>query len=128
MTAVIGLALATSGCGGPTQAGSPGAADCSSQIRSGGVVFSSYGSTDQSGSEHGTALEAVCEDVGRDARGSVFTGDSRQVTTYRFAGYPASRVLGILRSPGDEYEVFVAESVSPEDRDRIHRELGKPEQ
>ena len=123
VTAVICLGLAPSGCGGLTQAGSSAAADCNSQIRSGGVVFSSYGSTDRSGSEHGTALEAVCEDVGKDARGSVFTDDSQLVTTYRVAGYPATQVLGIERGQLDGYEVFVAESVSSGDRDRILREL-----
>ena len=123
----MGLALATTACGGVTGGGASGAADCTSQIRSDGAVFTSYGSTDQSGSEHGVALEAVCEDGGQDARGSVFTDGSREVTTYRFPGHPPSEVLGVRHGGGSGYSFFVADSVSPDDRDRIQRELEKRE-
>ena len=127
MAFVLVLALSTSACDGLPGGGSSGAADCSSQIKSDGAVFSSHGYTDHSGSEYGAALEAECEDVGENARGSVFIDKSRRVTTYRFVGYPPAQVLGVRYSQVEGYAVFVADSVSRKDRDRIYQELDQPE-
>jgi hypothetical protein len=123
---MVVFGFSTGACGGPEAGGSAGAADCTAQIQSDGVVFTSYGYTSNTGSKYGIALEAVCEDVGADARGSVFTDESRQVTTYRFPGYPPSQVLGVRYSPDEDFAVFVADSVSPNDQDRIYRELSQP--
>ena len=126
-TAALAFLLATSGCGDPTGGGSAGTADCPDRIRCEGAVFTSYGYTSRAGRGHGSALEAVCEDTGNDARGSVFTDESRLVATYRFAGYPPSEVLGVKIGRIDGLAVFVADSVSAEERDRIYRELERPE-
>jgi hypothetical protein len=121
------LGLATSACTGPVgagPAGSAGSADCTTKIRAEGTVFSSYGFTRRDATRNGLAQESVCEDVGARARGSVFTAESRQVATYRIDGYPPSRVLGVRYPHLPHLAVYVADSVSPADRDRIYRELG----
>jgi hypothetical protein len=121
MTALaLVLGLLTSACDG---LGPGGSADCGTQIKVGDTVFSSYGYTNRDATEHGVALESVCEDVGADARGAVFTDESRRVTTFRFEGYPATEVLGVRFGDQPKLAVFVADSVSPDDQDRIYREL-----
>jgi hypothetical protein len=123
VTTALALGLLTSACGGQVGAGPAGSADCSTQIRADGVVFSSYGFTRHDATEHGVARESVCEDVGSHARGSVFTGESRHLTTYRIYGYPPSQVLGVRYPHLPRLAVFVADSVGHADRDRIYREL-----
>ncbi|MCB0907901.1 MAG: hypothetical protein KDB63_12380 [Nocardioidaceae bacterium] len=105
--------------GGP----SSGSADCGTLLSSDGVVFSERGTTERHAEPFGTALRSVCEDVGRNARGAVFTDDSRTLTTYRFAGYPASEVLGVRYRDDGPFIVFIADSVTAHDRDQIAREL-----
>ena len=105
--------------GGP----SSGSADCGILIKSDGIVFAEVGATRRHGEPFGTAAESVCEDVGRNARGAVFTDASRTLTTYRFAGYPASEVLGVRYRDEGPFAVFIADSLGEHDRDQIAREL-----
>lgn len=62
--------------------------------------------------------------MGEDAAGSVFPDNARQVTAWRFDGYSPERVLGV-RFGDDQFAVFVADSVGPEESERIRRELSR---
>ncbi len=125
LVATVLLVIATAACSsrgdGHSAGGSP--ADCQTQIRSGGVDFTSYGSTTRQASRYGTAKSSTCDDVGEDVAGSVFTENSPQITTFKFAGHPPSQVLGVKSAHVDGFEVFVADSVSAEVRDRIYDDL-----
>ena len=118
------VAVAASACSVLGGGGSVATADCGTRIRSAGVVFTSSGFIRQGGTAYGTALESVCEDVGKDARGSVFTDESRRLTVFRFAGYPPSQVLGARSARVRGFEVFVADTLDRDERDRIFEELG----
>lgn len=115
----VTLTFAVSGCAGT---GSQTSGDCSAQVRADGIVYTSYGYTERNATKHSRAEEADCEDVGQDAAGSVFPESPRHVTTWTFAKYPAAKVLGV-RSGQDSFAVFVADSVPPEERERIYEEL-----
>jgi hypothetical protein len=118
----VGLVIVVTGC---ASAGDPSSSsDCASQIRADGVVYTSHGFTDRGGAEHGSAERASCDDVGEDAQGSVFDGDSGRVTTWTIEGYSPSDVLGV-RFDTDSFEVFVSDAVSPRERDRIYEDLGR---
>lgn len=119
----VALLAAACGVGGARHTGT---ADCSSRIKADGAVYESHGSTRHRAVEQGVAREADCEDVGAGARGSVFTEDSREVTTYRFPGYPPTQVLGVRYGEAKELAVFVADTVNGADRERIHRQLARP--
>lgn len=123
VTALL-VGVAASGCG-VSGGGPETAADCASQIQVDGVVYTSHGFTSRAARAYGEALEAVCEDVGVNPRGSVFTDDSRTVPTYRFPGHPPDQVLGVDDGADGELGVFVADSVSRVDRDRIYEELSQ---
>ena len=112
-------AFVVTGCAG---AGSHTAGDCSAQVRADGVVYTSHGYTERNATEHSTAEEADCEDVGQDAAGSVFPESPHRVTTWTFARYPAAKVLGVWSGKGS-FAVFVADSVPPEERERIYEDL-----
>ncbi|MET0526248.1 MAG: DUF6281 family protein [Nocardioides sp.] len=101
-----------------------GASDCAAQIRSEGVVYTSHGFTDQEGAKYAAAEEATCDDVGSDAKGSVFAGDSRSVTTWTFDGYSPAHVLGV-RLDADSFAIYVSDSVDPAERDRIYEDLAR---
>jgi hypothetical protein len=105
--------------GGP----SSGSADCGTLIKSDGIVFAEGGTTSRHAERFGTAAQSVCEDVGANARGAVFTDESRTLTTYRFAGYPASEVLAVRFRADGPFSVFIADSLSDHDRHQIAREL-----
>jgi len=117
--AVVGTAAVFAVTGGPPE----GSADCGTEIKADGVVFVDAGATSRHAEAYGTALRSVCEDVGRNARGAVFTDESRTLTTYRFAGYPASEVLAVRYRDHGPFAVFIADSVSDHDREQIAREL-----
>lgn len=123
---LLSFVVVTSGCGLLMSDDSTASGKCVWRIKSGDVVFTSYGETQRDAQEYGDALEAECEDTGPDARGSVFTKGSRTVTTYRFDGYPPSQVLGVTfgDSPSDGLGVFMPNSVSADERERILRDLG----
>lgn len=125
LSLVLLIGLLTSACDGPVTPEPVGTRDCTTRIKADGIVFSSYGATRHHASKHGVALEAECEDVGADARGSVFTDRSRTVTIYRIDGYPPSEVLGVKDRHLRQLAVFVADTVSRHDRDRILRELAR---
>lgn len=116
------LTAVAAGCGSTEDGGV--AADCSSQIRVDDTVYTSYGFTDRHGTTYESADQASCEDVGEDARGSVFTDEPPQVATWTFRGYPSDEVLGV-RFDADSFEVYVADSVAPADRERIYEELAR---
>lgn len=123
---LVCVVVMTSGCGLLGPGDSTALGKCVWRIKADDVVFTSYGETQHAAQEYGDALEAECEDTGADARGSVFTESSRAVTTYRFEGYPPSQVLGVTfgGSPSDGLGVFMSDSVSADERERILRELG----
>lgn len=106
---------------GPTSE-SATASDCTTQIRVGSAVYSSYGTTQRPASRHVEAERAVCEDVGRDARGSVFPAQPEHVAAWRFPGYPPSKVLAV-RYDTDSFHVFTADSLPDAERDRILEDL-----
>jgi Family of unknown function (DUF6281) len=120
---VVVVAFLLAGCASGTKAPEESAAyECTSQIRLHGVIYSGYGYTDQEATSLGTADEAVCHDVGRDARGSVFPDDPHQVAVWTFAGYAPDQVLGV-RLGEESFVVFIAESVPRHQADRIVSEL-----
>ncbi len=115
------LTVAVAGCGLAGESGT--ANDCYLQVRSGGIVYTQVAmDTDHRAKEFASAEMADCDDVGVDARGSVFPEDPRWVDTWQFAEYPTDEVLGV-RLGQDTMSVFVADSVSPEDRDRLAEKL-----
>jgi Family of unknown function (DUF6281) len=119
----VTVAFLVAGCASGTKAPEGAAAyECTSQIRLHGVTYSGYGYTDQEATSLGTAGEAVCDDVGRDAPGSVFPDDPQQVAVWGFAGYASDQVLGV-RFGQDLFVVFIAESVPRHQADRILSEL-----
>lgn len=101
----------------------PTSGDCAAQVRADGIVYTSYGHTEQPATQHSSAQEADCSDVGPDAEGAVFPATARLVTTWRFADYPPAKVVGVRSDSGDTFAVFVADSVSPQERDRIFADL-----
>ena len=115
------LVLGTAGC----QEAATVAVDCQAQIRVDGTTFTSYGSTRRDADKHGTADQAECHDTGQNPAGSVFPDKPQQVETWRFAGYPSAEVLGV-RSGGDGFEVYVADSLARAERARMLEELGEP--
>lgn len=119
---VVALALAATGCGVNTPSTAISTADCADQMRSGGVVYTAYGITDHPARRYATADRADCHDTGTDPRGSVFPDSPDQVATWTFRGYPSDKVLGVRRG-GSSFEVFVADSVPPSERDRISQAL-----
>ena len=101
------------------------AADCQLQLRADGAEYTSYGYTAREAVRHGTAEQASCDDVGEEARGSVFAGGD-QVGTWTFAGYEPGEVLGV-RFDASSFAVYVADTVAADERDRIYEELGPAE-
>ena len=117
------LALGAVGGCGLIGGGSSGSADCGTLIKAEGTVFTAVGSSSRHAERYSTALETVCEDVGRNARGAVFTDEARTLTTYRFPVYSTSEVLGVRFGDEGALTVFVADSINAHDRDQIAREL-----
>ena len=123
---VVAFALVLAGCSANRTDEAAGAADCSRQVRVGGVVYASYGYGERAGTRYAAADVADCDDVGPSPAGSVFRDHPTQVTTWTFQGYQPGKVLGV-RVDSDSYAIFVAESVPREERDRIFRALSEPE-
>ena len=121
--ATVAVTLSLIGTGCAENSGSQTSSDCSAQVRADGIVYTSYGFTESSPTKFSLVEEADCEDVGQDAAGSVFSESPRTVMTWRFAGYPPVKVLGVRSGNTDSFAVFVADSVPPEERDRIYNEL-----
>ena len=121
----VTLAFSLAGCASSTKAPEGSTAyECTSQIRWHGVIYNGYGYTDQEATRLGTADEAACHDVGRDAPGSVFPDDPHQVAVWTFAGYASDQVLGV-RFGQDSFAVFIAESLPRPQGDRILSELSE---
>ena len=120
-TVAMTLSFVVTGCA--ENGGSQTSSDCSAQVRADGIVYTSYGFTESSATKFSSAEAADCEDVGRDAAGSVFSESPPTVTTWRFAGYPPVKVLGVRSGNTDSFAVFVADSVPPEERNRIYKDL-----
>jgi len=112
--------LAIAGC---SLAGESGAAnDCNSQVRVGDVVYTAVGQTDRATTRLSTAEAADCDDTGDDPRGSVFPEGPRLVETWELTGHATDEVLGV-RADKDSVEVFIADSLPPEVRDRLTQDL-----
>lgn len=103
--------------------GSPTSRDCSARVRAKGIVYTSQGFTERSATRYSSAESADCEDTGPDAAGSVFPEAPRHVTTWTFGSYPPGKVLGVRSGKTDSYAVFVADTVSPVERERIYQDL-----
>lgn len=82
----------------------------------------SSGTTEWKATRRGTADQAECHDVGRNAAGSVFPDVPAQVRTWAFEGYSAEEVLGV-RYGTDGFGVFIADTVPPEERKTIYADL-----
>lgn len=119
----VALVIVVTGCAG--NGGSPTSAACATQVRADGIVYTSYAYTEHSATKHSPAEESDCEDVGLDAAGSVFPESPRLVTTWTFANYPPAKVLGVRLGNTDSFAVFVADSVSPKERDRIYEDFAR---
>jgi hypothetical protein len=117
----VTVAFGAAGCS--DSGGAQSAADCAAQVRADGIVYTSHGYTERGATEHSSAEEAVCEDVGPDAAGSVFPAAPSLVTTWTFKGFPAAKVLGVRSGDTSTFAVFVADSVPAQERDRIYQHL-----
>lgn len=117
----VALSLALSGCANGER--SPSSSDCQAQVRAAGIVYTSYGSTGRSATKLSSAEVADCDDVGVDPAGSIFPESPRTVATWRFASYSPSRVLGVRSGSADSFTVYVADSVSQEERRQIYKGL-----
>jgi hypothetical protein len=102
----------------------PSTADCASQVRAEGALYTSHDYTDRNATRYSTADAAECHDVGNDAAGSVYPEHPGQVMTCTFLGYPPEKVRGV-RFDHDSYAVFVTDSVQGAERG-IFRELQRP--
>ncbi len=100
------------------------ASDCTRQIRVGSTVYSSFGATERRASRHTKAERADCEDVGHNARDSVFPEEPELVTAWNFATYPSEKVLAV-RYDRDSFFVFTADSLSASERDQILKDLSQ---
>jgi hypothetical protein len=112
--------VASGGCSGDPQS----SADCAAQVRADGVVYTSNGTTEHRASRYASAERADCHDVGNDAAGSVFPDEPDRVATWTFEGYAPTKVLGVRYSK-DAFGVFVADSVSAEESQRIYADLAR---
>jgi hypothetical protein len=82
-------------------------------------VYTARGSSEASARKLGEAEVASCDDMGDDARGSYFPDDAKRVTTWEFEGYPPEDVLGIQLEEGGLWSVYVSDSVTPDERERL---------
>ncbi len=119
---VVCSSLAVAAASACSASGSQSSADCAEQVRTDSVVYTSHGVTERQPRRHASAERAECEDVGKDAAGSVFPDDPTRVATWAFDGYPPAAVLGVRYGNGS-FGVFIADSLSVEERERIHEDL-----
>lgn len=113
------ISLVATGC---SQAAPQSAVDCPDQIRAEAAVYTWHGSAEQHATAHATADLAECDDAGEDPQGSVFPADPAQVRTWTFDGHPSAKVLGVA-NPDGSFGVFIADSVTPDERERIVLDL-----
>lgn len=90
-----------------------------------GVVYVEAGFSEHNAARVGKADEADCEDVGEDARGSVFPDDPRQVTVWAFEGLDPRRVIGLRQGDGT-FRYLIAERVPKSETARISDVLTQP--
>ena len=100
------------------------AGDCTTQIRVGSTVYSSYGATERRARRHTKAERADCQDVGQNARGSVFPEQPELVTAWKIPTYPPEKVLAVRYDRGSFF-VFTADSLPASERDQILQELSQ---
>ena len=122
--AVCAAVVVLGGCSG--DACEPSTADCSSQVRIGERVYTSHGFTERAATRFAKADVAECQDTGCDPKGSVFSGEPTQMTVWSFEGYSTDQVVG-TRFDDDSYAVFVADSDSDQEAERLLQELASPE-
>ena len=118
------LVVASMVLGGCSNGGATDA-DCQQQVRLDGVVYAGWSVTEEDAQRFGEAEVADCDDTSEDAKGSYFAGEPEHVTVWSFDGYPPNRVLGV-RFDKQSYTMFIDESLSGRDRDRIIRQLRTP--
>lgn len=105
-----------------SETGPQSSADCASQIRLDGVVYTSFGTSSHEAERHVEADEAECDDTGRDARSSVFEDNPSRVRTWVFERYRPEEVLGVQYGK-NSFGVFVADTVAPDEQERIYADL-----
>lgn len=111
-------ALALTGC----STHETGVSDCTTQIRVGSTVYSSYGFVERRAIRHTSAERADCEDVGEDATGSVFPEVPDEVRTWTFPGFSADEVVGV-RFDASSFEVFIADPLPDGERERLFEQM-----
>lgn len=120
---MLALAFFLAACAEDANAPEGSAAyECTPQIRFDGVIYTAYDYTDRGATKFGTADEADCHDVRREAPGSVFPNDPQQVAVWTFGAYSSEQVLGVRFGP-DSFTVFIADSVPRDQAERITRAL-----
>lgn len=117
----LAASLALVGC----STDEPSTSDCTTQIKVGSTVYSSYGFVDRPAVRHTSAERADCEDVGEDARGSVFPAEPEQVMAWTFPGFSPDEVVG-LRFDESSFEVFIADPLPDGERERLFEQLSVP--
>lgn len=115
---LVVASIMLSGC----STGGASEADCQQQVRLDGVVYTGWSVAEVDAQRFGEAEVADCDDTDEDARGSYFAEEPEYVAVWSFDGYPPEHVLGV-RFDKRSYTVFVDESLSDRDRDRIIRQL-----
>ena len=117
---VVTLAGVTS-CSGETLA----TEDCAQELRFGGAVYTGYHATGARAAEkEGSAERSECDDHGRTAEGSSFSGSPQRVRVWSFAGHARHDVLGVRLRDGS-FVAFLARGLTDAQRDHILRDLGK---
>lgn len=103
-------------------------ADCTPQIRVGETTYSLRFYSDRPAESHAAGDDSECHDNGRNAPGTIFADDPRQVETWTFAGYSARRVLAVKAVGGDPaFAVYLADDLPEPDQRAIERDLQRPE-
>jgi Family of unknown function (DUF6281) len=129
--AVTAAVLAVvAGCGGD-QTSDDGeqphvAAECSPQVRFQGTIYDGLGYSVEPVTNAGRADAAACSDVGRDALGSYYPPNPRQVEVFAFEGFPTSEVIGVKQVVDGRLGVFVAQHVPPAKAGTIMSKLSEP--
>lgn len=106
--------------------GQGAASDCNNHVRVGGIIYTSVGIIERGATRFSTAELADCDDVGADARGSVFPKHPQRVDTWEIPGYSTDEVLAICLDQ-ESFDVLASEAIPAEERERILDDLaGEP--
>lgn len=115
----------SSSCSDETQP--PSTAKCIGQVRLVGVTYDSVEAVGKSLAQEASGMAEVarCGDMGESPVGPYYPDDAELVQAWSVPEYPATMVIGIR--DGALLQVFVAETLSIEERDRIVSDLKRLE-